>query len=135
EILLTPGVFLRIDENTSIRMISSSLMDTRLELLQGSVILDSLNRTADNTVVITFKDCQIRFPQKGVYRMDSEPPVLQVYNGQAEVTREGKPSLIDSSHLFLFSLGLQTQKFGDGDDDDFFQWSNDRSQFISADNR
>src|SRR5438105_10942371 len=39
EILLTPGVFLRIDENTSIRMISSSLMDTRLELLQGSVIL------------------------------------------------------------------------------------------------
>src|SRR2546421_377842 len=89
--------------------------------LQGSVILDSLNRTADNTVVITFKDCQIRFPQKGVYRMDSEPPVLQVYNGQAEVTREGKPSLIDSSHLFFFSLGLQTQKFGDGDDDDFFQ--------------
>lgn len=135
EVLLTPGVFLRIDENTSIRMISSALKDTRLELLQGSAILDSLNRTAGNTVVVIFKACQIRFPEKGVYRMDSEPPVLQVYNGQAEVTREGKPSLIDPSHLYFFSLGLETQKYGDGDDDDFFQWSNERSQFISADNR
>ncbi len=135
EILLTPGVFLRIDENTSVRMISSALKDTRLELLQGSAILDSLNRTADNTIVIVFKASQIRFPEKGVYRMDSEPPVLQVYNGQAEVTREGKPSLVDSSHLFFFSLGLETQKYGEGDDDDFFQWSNERSQFISADNR
>jgi len=135
ELLLTPGVFLRMDENSSIRMVSTALKDTRVDFLEGSVIVDSLEATADDSVLITFKDNRIRFPQKGVYRLDSEPPLLQAYNGEAEVTHEGKPSLVDPSHLFFFSLGLTTQKFGEGADDDFSRWSKDRSDFISADNR
>ncbi len=134
EILLTPGVFLRVDKNSSIRMISNALKDTRLALLSGSAILDSLNSTGPSTVVLTYKDCQMRFPQKGVYRMDSDPPVLQAYNGEAEVSCNGKTSSVDASHLFFFSLGLETQKLGEGDDDQFYQWSQDRSEFISADN-
>lgn len=135
EILLTPGVFLRIDEDSSIRMISGSIQNTRVEFLRGSVILDSLDAGGDSPVLITYKDCQVRFPKKGVYRMDASPPVLQAYSGEAEVTREGKPSSVDPSHLYFFSLGLVTQKFGEGADDDFYQWSKDRSEFISADNR
>jgi len=135
EVLLTPGVFLRVDEHSSMRMISTAVKDTRVEFLDGSVILDSVDASTDNPVVLTHKGCQIRFPQKGIYRMDSEPPVLQVYNGEAEVTRDGKASSVDPSHLFFFSLGLQTQKFGDGADDEFYQWSKDRSEFITADNR
>ncbi|MFL6352808.1 MAG: hypothetical protein ACJ74Z_13295 [Bryobacteraceae bacterium] len=135
EILLTPGVFLRVDENSSIRMVSNALKNTRLEFLEGSAILDSVDASSDDPVVITYKDCQIRFAKKGVYRMDASPPVLQAYNGEAEVTHEGKPSTIDPSHLYFFSLGLVTQKFGEGADDDFYQWSKDRSEFISADNR
>jgi hypothetical protein len=135
EILLTPGVFLRIDENSSIRMVSNSIKNTRVEFLNGSAILDSLDASGDNPVLITYKDCQIRFPQKGVYRMDASPPVLQVYNGEAEVTRDGKPSPVDPSHLYFFSIGLVTQKFGEGADDEFYEWSKDRSEFISADNR
>lgn len=135
EILLTPGVFLRIDENSSVRMISNSIKNTRLEFLEGSAILDSLNASVDDPVLITYKDCQIRFSKKGVYRMDASPPVLQAYKGEAEVTHDGKPSSVDPSHLFFFSLGLQTQKFGEGADDEFYQWSKDRSEFISADNQ
>jgi hypothetical protein len=135
EVLLTPGVLLRIDENSSIRMTSNAIKNTRIEFVEGSIILDSLDASGDNTVLITYKDSQMRFPKKGVYRMDSEPPVLQAYNGEAEVTRDGKPVAVDPSHLFFFSLGLETQKFGDGADDDFYQWSKDRSEFISADNR
>ena len=36
EILLTPGVFLRLPENSSARMISNTLADTRLEIVSGS---------------------------------------------------------------------------------------------------
>ena len=67
--------------------------------------------------------------------MDASPPVLQAYNGEAEVMRDGKPSSVDPAHLYFFSLGLVTQKFGEGADDEFYQWSKDRSEFISADNR
>src|SRR5438874_2416739 len=40
--------------------------------------------------------------------MATEPPVLQAYNGGAEVTHDGKPSSVDTSHLFFFSLELVT---------------------------
>src|SRR5271154_5033787 len=33
EILLTPGVLLRVDENSSIRMVSNKLADTKLEFI------------------------------------------------------------------------------------------------------
>src|SRR5437588_9754366 len=33
EVLLTPGVFLRIGENSSIRMVTNRLIDTRVEFL------------------------------------------------------------------------------------------------------
>jgi hypothetical protein len=45
ELLLTPGVYLRLDENSSVRMQSNSLTNTRLELMEGSAILDNLNAT------------------------------------------------------------------------------------------
>ena len=40
EILLTPGVFLRVAENSSIKMISSRLIDTRVDLLSGSILIE-----------------------------------------------------------------------------------------------
>src|SRR6516225_5702236 len=39
EVLLTPGVFLRVGENTEIKMIDNRLADTRVELVKGSAIV------------------------------------------------------------------------------------------------
>ena len=41
EILLTPGVFLRVGENTSIKMLDNRLLSTRVEFLSGSAIVES----------------------------------------------------------------------------------------------
>src|ERR1700753_2924870 len=35
EVLLSPGVFLRIGDNTQVRMVSPSLIDAQVELKQG----------------------------------------------------------------------------------------------------
>src|SRR5712691_7564464 len=40
EVLLTPGVFLRIAEASSVRMISNKLADTRVEILTGSALVE-----------------------------------------------------------------------------------------------
>src|SRR5215831_16562499 len=39
ELLLTPGVFLRLGENSSVRMISNHLSDTRVEVLSGEALV------------------------------------------------------------------------------------------------
>src|SRR5579863_9069524 len=47
EVLLTPGVFLRLGDHGAIRMLSNQLSDTRVELLHGSAILESKEPVAD----------------------------------------------------------------------------------------
>jgi hypothetical protein len=47
EILLTPGSFLRIAENSEIRMVSTHLSDTRVELLKGEIAVESVDSSKD----------------------------------------------------------------------------------------
>src|SRR5689334_8339432 len=53
EVLLNPGAFLRMGENSSIRMVSNKLTDSRVEFLSGSVVIeaDSSGTTAGEDFV------------------------------------------------------------------------------------
>ena len=135
EVLLTPGAFARLDENSSLRMVSTELADTRLVFLSGSVILDLTEARSNDTISVTYKDSRARFPKKGVYRLDADTGVLQVYSGEAEVTYDGKQTKVDDSHLFFCWLGLETSKLGNGTEDEFYDWASDRNQVISDENQ
>ena len=135
EVLLTPGVFLRLDEESAIRMRSNSLADTRVEFLKGVVLVDSVDAIADNHVVLTYKDSQVRFGKQGVYRLDFETATVQAYSGQAEIMHDGKTFTVDDSHLFFLTLDLTTKKLDTGTDDAFYDWARDRSNSISAENQ
>ncbi len=136
EVLLTPGMFLRIDHNSSVRLVSGALSDTRIEFLQGAAILDSNDAAPGNSVLLTYKSFQLRFPKPGVYRLDSEPGVFETYTGEAQITAEGQaPQTIDESHQFFFGIGIETRKYGDGAVDQFSEWARSRAETIAADNR
>ncbi|HEX4231856.1 MAG TPA: hypothetical protein VHZ07_24520 [Bryobacteraceae bacterium] len=134
ELLLTPGVYLRADEDTSLRMVSNSLTDTRLEVTEGAVILDNVNASSHGAITLVVDESEIRFPNPGVYRIDCNFSELQVYSGEAEVKRRGTTSTIDSSHLYYFLLGITTDKFGDGAMDEFYDWARNRSDVIANQN-
>src|SRR6266571_118052 len=85
EVLLTPGVFLRVDENSSIRVLSNRLTDTRVEFIGGSALLDSLNTASVSPVTVACKSYEIRFKKQGRYRFNSVPAELRVDQGEAEV--------------------------------------------------
>ena len=55
EVLLTPGVFLRIGENSSIRMLSTKLVNTRVEVLSGSAVIESNEIPKDNAIELVYK--------------------------------------------------------------------------------
>jgi hypothetical protein len=137
EILLMPGVFLRVDEHSSIRMLSNALDNTRVEFLNGAVILDSNEAKAPRgAVTLIFKGFEIGFLKNGVYRIDSDPAVLETYVGEAEVHAAGlPPKKIDESRQFFFAIGMDTNKYGDGAIDTFSEWARNRAETIAADNR
>src|SRR5271165_6782555 len=85
EVLLTPGVFLRMGENSAIRVVSNDLADTQVELESGSAMVESGEPDPNTSVTLIYKDWKVHFLQKGVYRIDSDPPCLLVSRGEAEV--------------------------------------------------
>ena len=135
EVLLTPGAILRLDQHSSIRMLSNLLTDTKIEFLGGSAILDSAAAESVKDLLVKYRTDDVRLLQPGAYRIDAEPPTLRVYSGEVEIANQTKKTAIDSSHLFFFDAGLDTPNYGNDSDDDFYQWAQDRNEAITADNR
>src|SRR4051812_25231015 len=46
EILLSPGAFLRLGENSAVRMVSGKLTDSRLEFLSGEAVIEAESSAA-----------------------------------------------------------------------------------------
>ena len=136
EVLLTPGVVLRIDEDSSIRMVSNPLTDTQIEFVRGSAIVDSTEALGTPPVALSYQHCTIRFPKAGIYRIDSDTDVLQAYSGVARVVAPGgKTADVDTAKLYFFDPGTLTKKFGEPNEDEFYDWARGRADAISAENQ
>jgi hypothetical protein len=135
EILLTPGVLLRVDQNSSIRMVSNKLSDTRLEFTGGAAILDSRNAAPGAPLLIAYKDFQMRFARPGRYRFESEPAQLLVDDGEADVILRDKALLIKAGQMLPFSAPLRAQVAPIRDNIGLDRWDNDRNESLSADNQ
>jgi hypothetical protein len=134
EVLLTPGVFLRVAENSTVRMVSTRLSDTRVELLDGSAIVEA-NEPA-GAVKVVHKDWEVRVPKEGVCRINTAPPQVIVYKGQAEVSTDGatKPIDVRQGETLPLAAVLVPDRTPLEASDDFKSWAMGRSQAISSDN-
>jgi len=136
EVLLTPGVIIRIGERTTIRLLANQLSDTRVELLAGSVIVDSSEPAPGTLVTLLYKNWSTSFPEQGIYRIDSEPPCLWVFQGKAEVSAGNKDGaiLVGQGMDMPFAPVLVPSRFVDHPRDALSIWAEGRRQSISADN-
>lgn len=136
EILLTPGVFLRLGENSSIRMLSTRLTDTRVEVLSGSAMIECTEIPKDNAVELEYKKDSIRLVKPGLYRLDSEPAQFSVFEGEAVVTdpsgqltlRGGKRTNL-SGVLMAENLDRKAE-----DQDALYRWSDRRASYVAQAN-
>ena len=136
EVLLTPGVFLRLDENSSVRMLATAFPDTRVELLTGSAILEVTEISPGTSVKLIYKNWQMHVPQEGTYRIDSAPPRIRPYKGEVKVAIDAKTDVVavrEGEVLPLAEVLVPEASAGFGNDD-FKFWAMSRSQAISADN-
>jgi hypothetical protein len=136
EVLLTPGVFLRVREKSAIRMVSSALSDTRVELLAGSAMVESAEPAAGTSATMIYKDWTVRQPQKGLYRIDCEPARLQVREGEADVSAAGggKPMHVEQGMNLPFASVLVPEKSEGESPDALTDWAQGRAESISTDN-
>jgi hypothetical protein len=136
EVLLTPGVFLRLDEKSSIQMLSVKFSDTQVEMRGGSAVLEVTETVPDTAVRLIYRDWEMRSPKKGVYRIDTEPQRVRAYKGEVEVAIDGKQEAVTvrEGEVLPLAAVLVAEPSTTNGNDDFKYWAMSRSQAISADN-
>jgi hypothetical protein len=131
EVLLTPGAFLRVSDHSAVRMIDSRLSNTLIEVLEGSVIVECDALLKDNAIALLYAGNTIRLEKHGLYRVDTVPAELRVYDGVAVVeSASGQLTLKRGKETALNGL-LLAEKFDRKRGDSFDLWDANRSVFVT----
>jgi hypothetical protein len=133
EVLLTPGVFLRLGSNSQVRMVSPSLIDTQVELQRGEAMIEVDSLTKENHISLLNHGTSVVLTKSGLYRFTAgEAPVAAVISGKAEILAGDKKVDIGKGKQVLLSDQLKEEKFDAKKEDELFAWSNVRSEYDAA---
>lgn len=133
EILLMPGVFLRIGDDSSLRMISPSLVDSHLELLQGEAIIEAVGMIHGSQVQVVDHGAVVTLDANGLYRLRAgAAPTAAVIAGSVEVLLGSQKIKLGKGRQTSLVDVLRAEKADLGEDDDLYAWSSIRSQYEAA---
>jgi len=130
EILLMPGVFLRLGDSSEIRMLTPSLVDTRLELLQGEAMIEAVGIIRGSQVSVTASGAVITINANGLYRIRSN--TAAVYSGSLDVTLGTQTIKLGKNHQTQLVVPLRSEKMNLDEADELYAWSSVRSQYEAA---
>jgi hypothetical protein len=136
ELLLTPGVFFRLGDNSSATLISPGLTDTELRLDKGEATVEVAQLHPENNLVIAEEGAKVRLTKTGFYELDAVHDLVRVYQGQAAVQVNGQNIEVKNDHqLALNASGsMKPEKFAKDAQDDLYRWSSLRSSYLAEAN-
>ncbi|MGD0500643.1 MAG: hypothetical protein ABSC23_19660 [Bryobacteraceae bacterium] len=135
EVLMNPGLFMRLGENGAFRMVNSDFDDTRVELESGSAVVQRAEVTKDNNFALAWKNSTAAIMKAGDYRFDTDPARIRVFSGLARVqVAGGDPVEITSGKMLLLDGNATVQKFDKDDTDALDRWSSRRGGLLAAAN-
>ncbi|MGD1074262.1 MAG: hypothetical protein ABSB15_29500, partial [Bryobacteraceae bacterium] len=135
EVLLTPGVVLRLGESSSFKMLTNRLIDTRLELLTGSAVVEADEIAKDTNVTVVSKDGTVLLGKKGLYRFDTAPARVKVFEGLASAQVAGQNfEVAGGKMLSLGGTVASVEKFDKEDTDSLDNWSQRRGELVAMAN-
>jgi hypothetical protein len=134
EVLLAPGVFMRLGENGAVRLVSEEIMDTRVEFLAGAVIVETADMAKDQTLTFFLNGATLVLLDKGLYRLDAAPPEISVYDGEARVTFGGQTQILKRGRRLRLDGAAVAEKFDTKTGDDLLWWARRRDEYLAVAN-
>lgn len=144
EILLTPGVFLRLDDNSTVKMISPDLTHTQVALERGRAGVEVDEIHSENNLDIVDAGVTTQLVKNGYYEFNADQPTAMVFDGKAAVeVGDGKYRVVKSHHELALVAGpndkpLAKEKPAGFDvnaaKDDLYNWNSLRSQYLAEAN-
>ena len=132
EILLAPGISLRIDHETTVEMANPGLADTLVAVPKGRAMVEVAEIRPENNVRINAQSASTRLLKPALYDFDADRGQIRVFDGKAVVrVGERRVELKSGHELSLGARGLlKPQRFNKrAGEDDFYRWSSLRSSY------
>jgi hypothetical protein len=137
EVLLTPGVYLRIGHNSEVEMVSPELTNTEVKLMAGSAMVEVDQLYKENDISVLVGDARARVESKGLYGFEASPAAAAVLDGKALVSegdrqvrlKKGREVRLDGLQLKAQSLPKEAVE-----NDPLYRWSKLRSEYASESN-
>lgn len=134
EILLNPGSYLRLAENSAFEFTTTSLDDLQLKLTGGSAMFEVITDN-DFTFAVNTPKGHFNILESGIYRVDvlgDGSGKIEVRKGKAQVGGEQAAQIVKSGRSAIVN-GDQAaiEKFDRGDKDDLEVWSKSRAKELA----
>jgi len=141
ELLLTPGIFFRIANQSAVQMVSTGLVNTVVTLQRGRALVEVADILPANNVVINQVGASTRILKSGLYEFDADRGVVRVFDGKASVRitsgTSGRAVDVKSGRQVIVngSVEIRAQNFDKkGQQDDFYRWASLRSSYLTEAN-
>jgi hypothetical protein len=143
EILLTPGIFLRLGDDSTVQMVSPDLTHTEVRLERGRADVEVDQIYKQNTVLIDFANGQTQLLKRGLYSFDANNSTVRVFDGKAAVypgqnlQSNIKPIEVKGGRqLVLTGEPTKTQRFNkdQAKNTNLYKWSSLRSAYLGQAN-
>jgi hypothetical protein len=138
EMLLTPGIYLRLGHNSALTMISPGLANTQVQLTKGSAMLEVDELFKQNNVDVVVGNTKTEVDKIGLYDFQAEPGSVGVLDGKATFFEDDRRINLTKGHEVTFAAaqGPVRQKFDKSqvENDPLYRWSMLRSQYATEAN-
>lgn len=135
EILLTPGVFLRVADNSSLTMVSPDLDNTEVRLAKGRAMVEVAEIHKENNLLVDEDGATTRLMKTGLYDFDADRSQVRVFSGQANTELDNKQVKVKGGHELSLNGQAKPQSFEKASfEDGFYRWSSLRSDYLAEAN-
>lgn len=135
EMLLTPGVFVRVGSNSEVRLISNALAESRIEVLRGEAMVEVDSKPKQENLSVLQGGFSALVQKEGLYRFDADESRIGVLDGKLKVTGNGFDKDLKKGHeVALNGTTAQVSKFNTKQGDDLYRWSQLRSEYMAEAN-
>ena len=138
EVLLTPGVFLRVGQNSAAQLVSSSLTNTVARLDKGQALVEVAEIHEDNLLRIASSGATTQLMKEGLYGFDADNGAVRVFKGEALVQDGDQSVQVKGGRELDLNAGgkLKPRKFDKDsyEQSDLYRFSNLRSQYLAEAN-
>jgi len=142
EILLTPGVFLRIGDNSAVTMISPELTKTEVRVERGTAQVEVDQIFKQNDLLVDQGDAQTKLVKNGLYEFDANAGTVRVFDGEAAVSRSSDASTwvkVKGHHELALNEANEKPRSFKADDyaqsDALYNWSKLRAEYLGQANQ